>query len=52
MKTNDIIEKISEEMVCENACPQFQQIHYEIEKCTCYKKEVIESVKELGNKNG
>ena len=34
-------EKIADEMVCANECPQYHNTHYVLERCTCYKAEIL-----------
>jgi hypothetical protein len=45
----DVIETIKDEMLCGNNCPQYHQSPYDIEKCKCYKKQVIAQVLRLKN---
>lgn len=54
MDINKLIELIEEEMVCANACPEHNKHYrpsttwsYEIKKCNCYKKAVIQQIREM-----
>ncbi len=45
-----VIDIIETEMVCANDCPMWHVTHYDISKCTCYKKKVIRDIEKLKEK--
>ena len=37
-----VMKLVEDEMVCANGCPMFHQSPYNLSKCTCYKKDVLD----------
>lgn len=45
-----VIEKITDDMVCANECPMYHCDSYILEKCTCYKSQIVRWLNDLQNR--